>query len=170
MSALTNDQRFVVLLLIALTSGAWLSACTTAQTFSPEDRGSILKFMDVLMNFLDAESVNATSTESPNGSASTTEGGESSSLSPNATTDSSVSESTAASNNGTAASTPSTPLAPSSNSTEATSNSTTLATDTSSSSSDSTSTTSSPPVATTRRRICFKRVCYKFVNDKGYIY
>ncbi|XP_051860533.1 uncharacterized protein LOC117566258 [Drosophila albomicans] len=154
---MTNDQRFVLLLLIGLASGAWLSASTTAQTFSSEDRGSILKFMDVLMNFLDAETENGTSTESPNGNDTTT------TETSNATDSSTISTSQ------------------SSESTEATSsNSTTLATNatesssssssTNSSTTDATSTTSSSPVATTRRRICFRRVCYKFMNDKGYIY
>lgn len=72
LGAMSNDQRFVVLLLLGLACGAWLIGNTAAQTFSPEDRGSILKFMDVLMNFLDAETDNSTSTESPTGNATTT--------------------------------------------------------------------------------------------------
>ncbi|KAL7725708.1 hypothetical protein ACLKA6_010324 [Drosophila palustris] len=155
MSTLTYDQRFVLLLIIGMVSGTWLSIGTTAQTFTSEDRGSILKFMDVLLNFLDAESDNATSTENPinNGTTTTTDNVESSTLS---TTASNATESTTLS----------------SESTEATSNSTTTlatnATETSSTT-DPTSTTVAN-VVPTRRRICFKRVCYKFASDKGYIY
>ncbi|XP_034489672.1 cell wall integrity and stress response component 2 [Drosophila innubila] len=164
MSTLTSDQRFVVLLLIGLASGAWLSVGTTAQTFTSEDRGSILKFMDVLMNFLDAESDNATVTESPNNNGTTTENVESTTVSVNGTTDSSSSESSTASN-ATESSTSSSTQ--SSESTEATSNSTTVATNATDTSSSSTTSTTVTPA---RRRICFKRVCYKFKNDKGYIY
>ncbi|KAM8719564.1 hypothetical protein ACLKA7_005750 [Drosophila subpalustris] len=148
MSTLTNDQRFVLLLIIGMVSGTWLSIGTTAQTFTSEDRGSILKFMDVLLNFLDAESDNATSTENPINNATTT-----STLS---TTASNATESTTLG----------------SESTEVTSNSsTTLATNATETSgtTDPTSTTIAN-VEPTRRRICFKRVCYKFASDKGYIY
>lgn len=170
MSALRNEQRFVVLMLIGLVSGVWLGAGTTAQTFTSEDRGAILKFMDVLINFLDAESDNGTSPESPN-NATTTGAVESTTLATNLTTDSTATEATTASNSTIA----------SSESTEATSESTTLATNetssiatsistASSSTSDSTTSSSTAQASVAPRRICFKRVCYKFAGDKGYIY
>ncbi|EDV92007.1 uncharacterized protein LOC6565752 [Drosophila grimshawi] len=165
MTALSNDQRFVVLLLIAVASGAWLSSGTNAQAFTPEDRGSILKFMDVLLNFLDADVAdNATSTETPNNASTTTiDDGESTTLAGNSTTDiSTETESTTADNT--------TESTASSESDEVTSESTTLipsetilSTTTPSSISTTTQVTAAP------RRICFKRVCYKFAADKGYI-
>ncbi|XP_023163203.2 putative uncharacterized protein YHR219W [Drosophila hydei] len=155
MTALSNDQRFVVVLLLAMASGAWLIAGTTAQTFTSEDRNAIQKFMDVLLNFLDAETdpSNATSTESPT-NATTTDPLESTTLAGNSTT----TESTTASN--------------STSDGDSTSESTTLAANATTESISTTTTTaisSSTQISAAPRRICFKRVCYKFAGDRGYI-
>ncbi|XP_017870234.1 PREDICTED: cell wall integrity and stress response component 2 [Drosophila arizonae] len=154
MSALSHDQRFVLVLLIATASGAWLIAGTTAQTFTAEDRNAIQKFMDVLLNFLDAEAEpsNATTTESPN-NATTTDPLESTTLASNST--SPDDESTTASNS-------------TSTDSEPTSESTTPATNATSES--TTAISSTTQVSAAPRRMCFKRVCYKFVGDRGYIF
>ncbi|EDW06034.1 cell wall integrity and stress response component 2 [Drosophila mojavensis] len=158
MSALSHDQRFVLVLLIATASGAWLIAGTTAQTFTAEDRNAIQKFMDVLLNFLDAEAepANATTTESPN-NATTTDPLESTTLASNSTSpeDGSLTESTTASNS-------------TSTDSEPTSESTTPATNATSES--TTAISSTTQVSAAPRRMCFKRVCYKFVGDRGYIF
>ncbi|TDG39156.1 hypothetical protein AWZ03_014423 [Drosophila navojoa] len=163
MSAPSHDQRFVLVLLIATASGAWLIAGTTAQTFTAEDRNAIQKFMDVLLNFLDAEAEpsNATTTESPN-NATTTDPLESTTLASNATTpdDGTVTESTTASNSTSAD--PESTSESTTPATNATSESTTAATTTASS--------STTQVSAAPRRMCFKRVCYKFVGDRGYIF
>ncbi|XP_033150246.1 TBC1 domain family member 5 homolog B [Drosophila busckii] len=148
MSAQSQDQRFLLLLLIGLVSGAWLIAGGAAQTFTNEDRGSILKFMDVLINFLDGDTDFGNSTEAPT-TDSTLEPVESTTLSTNETESSTTSDASSESESTTLAS-----------------NETTVST-TPTITSTSSSAVSSPPV---RRRICFKRVCYKFANDRGYIY
>ncbi|BFG00344.1 uncharacterized protein DMAD_00368 [Drosophila madeirensis] len=136
MAAFTQNQTFALLLLVAL------AGSTAAQTFTQEDRGSILKFMDVLMSFLDLETDNTTSTVSPLETTTTV---------------------------------PSEPTGETTESTDTTSNSTvgdstSEGTTTLASNSTESDTTTEVTSTTERRRICFKRVCYKFGSDKGYIY
>ncbi|XP_017134604.1 uncharacterized protein LOC108150810 [Drosophila miranda] len=142
MAAFKQNQRFALLLLIAL------AGSSAAQTFTQEDRGSILKFMGVLINFLDLETDNATSTAAPN------------------TNGTSV---------GTTTTLPSEPTGETTESSGTTSNSTTGdstsgTTTTLPLNSAGSDTTTEVASTTVRRRICFKRVCYKFSADKGYIY
>ncbi|KAH8349388.1 hypothetical protein KR067_005389, partial [Drosophila pandora] len=152
-----DHQRFVLIVIVSLVG---FGSGFGAQIFTTEDRDSILKFMNVFMNFLDMETDNSTAANSTT-------------LSPNATT---LETTTLPSGNSTAATTESTLTT--SNSTLTTSNSTettpssTVSDDPSSSSTVSGNGTTSTTEATTttvRRRICFKRYCYKFSNDKGYI-
>ncbi|KAH8323190.1 hypothetical protein KR074_011284, partial [Drosophila pseudoananassae] len=149
-----DHQRFVLILIVSLVGTSF-----GAQIFSTEDRDSILKFMNVFMNFLDMETDNSTLTSttlSPNGTT----------LSSNGT---SLETTTLPSGNSTVVTTESSVT--SSNSIATTSNSTASADPSSSTtvSGNSTTVTTEATTTTVRRRICFKRYCYKFSNDKGYI-
>lgn len=151
MTAFNRDHHFALLMIVALVGSSCILGFSEAQTFTAEDRSSIQKFMDSLLNFLELEISNITTTLPPTSNGTTLE---------------------------------TTTLAPG-NSTEVTTevsqtstNSTSSALDTTTSSLNSTTEDSENTTATTtteanpttmRRRICFKRFCYKFSNDKGYI-
>ncbi|XP_017045901.1 uncharacterized protein LOC108091290 [Drosophila ficusphila] len=147
MTALNRDQRLVFLLAIFSIWSGCVWRVSEAQTFTAEDRNSIQKFMDSLINFLELEAsnINTTLTTPLNGT--------------------SVGTTTLASVNSTELTTE-TPVT--------TADPTTNVLDGSTSTLDSTTVAFNPTtpeiIQTTRRqRICFKRFCYKFSNDKGYI-
>ncbi|KAH8338085.1 hypothetical protein KR059_005639 [Drosophila kikkawai] len=146
MTAFNQDQRFALLLIISLVGGSCLLDFTKAQTLTAEDRLSVLKFVGAFMNFLDLELENSTMATPESTS----------------TTPTSVETTTLTSDNNSTDVT-----------TEVTSNSTTTIEETSSSTSATTepetSTTTEATTTTVRRRMCFKRFCYKFGGDKGYI-
>lgn len=143
MTALNQDQRFALLLILALAGCSYLLDITQAQTLTAEDRLSVLKFVGAFMNFLDMELENSTMATPPTGSVTE----ETTEVTP--------------SNNSTE------------ETTEAaiTSDSTTTEEDSSSSepTEPETITTTEATTTTVRRRMCFKRYCYKFGSDKGYI-
>ncbi|KAH8421549.1 hypothetical protein KR009_003065 [Drosophila setifemur] len=143
MAAFNRDQEYIFLLIISLVGSGFILGLTDAQTFTVEDRGSILKFMDVLMNFLDLETENGTTTTSTvepsiETTSLITENSTSEATTDTDTTSGSISDSTSSSTT---------------NSTVGQNSTTTEATTT----------------TTVRKRICFKRYCYKFSNDRGYI-
>ncbi|KAH8293350.1 hypothetical protein KR018_008123 [Drosophila ironensis] len=150
MATSARDQRFLLILIVSLVAGFCNLGTSDAQIFTTEDRDSILKFMNVFMNFLDMETENSTSsTVAPTSNATST-------ILPSGNSTESSTESSSESSSSTA-----------SNSTISTSSSTVSANSTATTSE---ATTSSEATSTTgRRRICFKRFCYKFSNDKGYI-
>ncbi|XP_016980100.1 cell wall integrity and stress response component 3 [Drosophila rhopaloa] len=153
MTALNQDQRFAFLLIISL-MGSFILGISEAQTFTAEDRNSIQKFMDQLISFLELESSNVTTTLAPSSNAT------------------SVETSTLSSGNSTQVTTEVARTTGNSTSSVLSTSSTTSTTSTtrfnSTTVGNTTSTTESNPT-TIRRRICFKRFCYKFSNDKGYI-
>ncbi|XP_017133321.1 uncharacterized protein LOC108149917 [Drosophila elegans] len=138
------DQRFVCILIISFIGNSILGI-SEAQTFTAEDRSSIQKFMDQLINFLELESSNVTTISTLAPSSNETSVGTTTLPSGNSTdVTTEVSEATSILDSSSTISL----------------NSTTVA-------NVSTTTESNP--TTVRRRICFKRFCYKFSNDKGYI-
>ncbi|XP_017012030.2 uncharacterized protein [Drosophila takahashii] len=144
------------LIIIFLMASAGFLRVSEAQTFTAEDRSSIQKFMDSLLNFLELEISNATTTTAPSNDTSL----ETTSLAPGNSTEVTT-EVSQSSTNSTSSVSDSSTSASTSTSTS-TSNSTTANTNT------TLSTTTAKPT-TIRTRICFKRFCYKFSNDKGYI-
>ncbi|XP_022225367.2 endochitinase 2 [Drosophila obscura] len=138
MAAFTQNQHFAMLLLIAL------AGSSAAQIFTQNDRSSILKFMDVLMNVLDLEADNATSTVAPGTPPGT-----------------SVETTTTF---------PSEPAGETTASSDTTSNSTVGDSTSGTTTTLGSDTTTEVTSTTVRPRICFKRICYKFSTDKGYIY
>ncbi|XP_052849281.1 uncharacterized protein LOC128260365 [Drosophila gunungcola] len=143
------DQRFVCILIISFIGNSILGV-SEAQTFTAEDRSSIQKFMDQLINFLELESSNVTtiSTLAPSSNETNVE---TTTLPSGNSTDVTTEVSGTSGNNTTSILDSSSTISL---------NSTTVA-------NVSTTTESNP--TTVRRRICFKRFCYKFSNDKGYI-
>ncbi|XP_037725621.1 chitinase 3 [Drosophila subpulchrella] len=162
------EHHFVILLIVSLMGNGYFLGLSEAQTFTAQDRNSIQKFMDSLISFLELEASNVTTSTtlapSSNGTSlettslaagnSTEVTTEVSRTSTNST--SSVLDSTTSSVLDSTTSSVLTTSTSSLNSTTVANTTTTI------------STTTSQPT-TIRTRICFKRFCYKFSNDKGYI-
>ncbi|KAH8420231.1 hypothetical protein KR009_007696 [Drosophila setifemur] len=142
MAAFNRDQEYIFLLIISLVGSGIILGSSNAQTFTVEDRGSILKFMDVLMNFLDLETENGTTTTST--------------VEPSIETTSLITESTTEATTDT-------------DTTSVSISDSTSSTTTNSTVGQNSTTTEATTTATVRKRICFKRYCYKFSNDRGYI-
>ncbi|KAH8368390.1 hypothetical protein KR084_010870 [Drosophila pseudotakahashii] len=141
------------LIIILLMASGCCWRVSEAQTFTAEDRNSIQKFMDSLLNFLELEISNVTTTTTPSNGTSL----ETTSLAPGNSTEVTT-EVSQSSTNSTSS------VLDSSTSTSTFSlNSTTVA------NTNTTLTTTTANPTTIRTRICFKRFCYKFSNDKGYI-
>ncbi|XP_043660317.1 Y' element ATP-dependent helicase YJL225C [Drosophila teissieri] len=151
MTAFNQDHHFVLLLIVALVGSNCILEFSDAQTFTAEDRNSIQKFMDSLLNFLELEISNITTTLPPNSNSATLV--------------------TTSPEPGTSTEVTTEALETSTNSTSIVLDSSTpslLSTTKDSENTTATTTTEANPT-TVRRRICFKRFCYKFSNDKGYI-
>ncbi|EDX01231.1 uncharacterized protein LOC6524260 [Drosophila yakuba] len=144
MTAFNQDHPFVLLLVVALVGSSCILEFSDAQTFTAEDRSSIQKFMDSLLNFLELEISNITITLPPNSNTTTLV--------------------TTSSEPGTSTEVTTEALKTSTNSTTPS-----LLSTTKDSENTTASTTTEANPTTMRRRICFKRFCYKFSNDKGYI-
>ncbi|XP_017064555.1 bypass of stop codon protein 1 [Drosophila eugracilis] len=162
MAVLNQDQRFVFLLIISLIGSSCICDVSEAQTFTAEDRTAIQKFMDSLLNFLEVEISNGTTTLAPTSNGT--------SLETTTSNGTSLETTTLASGNSTESSTELTTVASNSTSSVLDSSTSSLSsTSTTIGNASSTSTTETIPSTTRRTRICFKRFCYKFSNDKGYI-
>ncbi|EDV45781.1 cell wall protein DAN4 [Drosophila erecta] len=155
MTAFNQDHHFVLLLIVSLVGSSCILGFSEAQTFTAEDRSSIQKFMDSLLNFLELEISNITTTLPPTSNGTTLV---TTSPAPGTSTEVTT-EASETSTNSTSSVLVSSTLSL---------NSTTESTTETATATTTTTTTEANPT-TIRRRICFKRFCYKFSNDKGYI-
>ncbi|XP_033170860.1 Y' element ATP-dependent helicase YJL225C [Drosophila mauritiana] len=153
MTAFNRDHHFALLLIVALVGSSCILGFSEAQTFTAEDRSSIQKFMDSLLNFLELEVSNITTTLPPTSNGTTLE--TTTLAAPGNSTEVTTEVSQTSTNSTLSALDPTTS---SLNATTVDSENTTA-----------TTTTTEANPTTMRRRICFKRFCYKFSNDKGYI-